>query len=149
MFIFPNILEYISKGMQNSIWNSRYFSPEVVQLFLIVHLSEFFPVDFQRSLWLPQQYHVQRYLPSHAPSWKIIPEIYLNIQFKWGQMVWGLLFQTICDIVDDWKSSTLVHVWKKLGVHKSLICVPRTFWRVLCFLTPWMMSTLVQPLAII
>ena len=34
--------------MQNSIWNSSYFSPEVVQLFLIVHLSEFFPVDFQR-----------------------------------------------------------------------------------------------------
>ena len=37
--------------MQNSIWNinlfySRFFSPEVVQLFLIVHLSEFFPLTF-------------------------------------------------------------------------------------------------------
>ena len=57
-------------------------------------------------------------------------------------MVWGLLFQTICDIVDDWKSSTLAHVWKKLSVHKSL-CIEN-------FLEgPWMMGTLVQPLAII
>ena len=38
-------------------------------------------------------------------------------------MVWGLLFQPICDIVDDWKSSTLVYVWKKLGA-----LGPRTFW---------------------
>ena len=57
-------------------------------------------------------------------------------------MVWGLVIQPNCDCVDNWKSSTLVHLWKKLGIHKPL-CIEN-------FLEgPWMVGTLVQPLAII
>ena len=38
-----------------------------------------------------------------------------------GQVGWEY-FQPNCDIVDDWKFSTLAYVWKKLGA-----LGPRTF----------------------
>ena len=58
--------------MQNSIWNinlfySRFFSPEVVQLFLIVHLSEFFPLTFNVFFDCPRKYLCMRVLCTVMP----------------------------------------------------------------------------------
>ena len=42
----------------------------------------------------------------------VLRAISIDNHIKSGQVGWEY-FQPNCDIVDDWKSSTLAHIWKK------------------------------------